>query len=169
MKTKESKKLAVDDYMIIAALLLSWGTAISCFIKELIDNLLPQTPKSVNIRYQLTSNGLKNGSTSLPISATRIANGETPPNWIPCAEQPAYARRKPEILKSSGHVTGVYPGSVLHFKVCLENIGRDDFHIDYRSKNQFQFLSNSESMRDQHGAGDLVWYIEDMKVSKPPL
>lgn len=34
MKTKESKKLAVVDYIIIAALLFSWGTAISCFISE---------------------------------------------------------------------------------------------------------------------------------------
>lgn len=34
MKTKESRKLAVDDYLIIAALLFSWGTAISCFISE---------------------------------------------------------------------------------------------------------------------------------------
>ncbi|KAJ5197350.1 hypothetical protein N7449_007829 [Penicillium cf. viridicatum] len=32
MKTQESRKLAVDDYLIIAALLFSWGTAISCFI-----------------------------------------------------------------------------------------------------------------------------------------
>ncbi|OQE24859.1 hypothetical protein PENFLA_c009G01654 [Penicillium flavigenum] len=32
MKTKEDRKLAVDDYLIIAALLFSWGTALSCFI-----------------------------------------------------------------------------------------------------------------------------------------
>lgn len=34
MKTQESRKLAVDDYLIIVALLFSWGTAISCFISE---------------------------------------------------------------------------------------------------------------------------------------
>ncbi|KAJ5197351.1 hypothetical protein N7449_007830 [Penicillium cf. viridicatum] len=68
--------------------------------------------------------------------------------------------------KSSGHVTGVYPGSVLHFKDCLENIGGEHFHIDYRSKNRFRFLGNGESVRDQHGAGDLAWYMDDMKVSK---
>ncbi|KAJ5851175.1 hypothetical protein N7455_011031 [Penicillium solitum] len=71
--------------------------------------------------------------------------------------------------KSSGHVTGVYPGSVLHFKVCLENIGGEHFYIDYRSKNRFRFLGNGESVRDQHGAGDLAWYMDDMKVSKSPL
>ncbi|CAI7566118.1 unnamed protein product [Penicillium palitans] len=71
--------------------------------------------------------------------------------------------------KSSGHVTGVYPGSVLHFKDCLENIGGEHFHIDYRSKNRFRCLGNGESMRDQHGAGDLAWYMDDMKVSTPPL
>ncbi|OQE07721.1 hypothetical protein PENVUL_c012G04440 [Penicillium vulpinum] len=32
MKKKEARKLAIDDYLIIAALLFSWGTAISCFI-----------------------------------------------------------------------------------------------------------------------------------------
>ncbi|KAJ5781185.1 hypothetical protein N7457_006345 [Penicillium paradoxum] len=32
MKTKEIGKLAMDDYLIIAALLFSWGTAIACFI-----------------------------------------------------------------------------------------------------------------------------------------
>lgn len=35
VKAKEARKLAVDDYLIIAALLFSWGTAISCFISEL--------------------------------------------------------------------------------------------------------------------------------------
>ncbi|KAJ5467281.1 hypothetical protein N7475_005033 [Penicillium sp. IBT 31633x] len=32
MKNQETRKLAVDDYLIVAALLFSWGTAISCFI-----------------------------------------------------------------------------------------------------------------------------------------
>lgn len=32
MKTKEAIKFAADDYLIIAALFFSWGTAISCFI-----------------------------------------------------------------------------------------------------------------------------------------
>ncbi|CAG8086286.1 unnamed protein product, partial [Penicillium nalgiovense] len=71
--------------------------------------------------------------------------------------------------KSSGHVTGVYPGSVLHFKDCLENIGGEHFHIEYRSKNRFRFLGNGESVRDQHGAGDLAWYMDDMKAPMPPL
>lgn len=50
------------------------------------------------MRYQLISDELKSGSASLPTSATRVANGETPPNWVPCAEQPAYARRKLKII-----------------------------------------------------------------------
>ncbi|KAF7516141.1 hypothetical protein PCG10_002426 [Penicillium crustosum] len=50
------------------------------------------------MRYQLIPNELKSGSDSLPTSATRVANGETPPNWVPCAEQPAYARRKLKII-----------------------------------------------------------------------
>ncbi|KAJ6132066.1 hypothetical protein N7471_007281 [Penicillium samsonianum] len=71
--------------------------------------------------------------------------------------------------KSSGHVTGVYPGSVLHFKDCLENIGGEHFNIEYRSKNRFRFLGNGESVHDQHGAGDLAWYMDDMKASILPL
>lgn len=34
MKNKEARKLALDDYLIVAALIFSWGTAISCFISE---------------------------------------------------------------------------------------------------------------------------------------
>ncbi|KAJ5211312.1 hypothetical protein N7472_001451 [Penicillium cf. griseofulvum] len=43
MKTNGARKLAVDDYLIIAALLFSWGTAISCFITL--------TPDSLGIQY----------------------------------------------------------------------------------------------------------------------
>ncbi|OQE07669.1 hypothetical protein PENVUL_c012G10383 [Penicillium vulpinum] len=71
--------------------------------------------------------------------------------------------------KSSGQVTGVYPGSVLHFKDCLQNMGGEHFNIEYRSKNRFHFLGNGESVHDQHGAGDLAWYMDDMKASIPPL
>ncbi|KAJ5803975.1 uncharacterized protein N7518_000278 [Penicillium psychrosexuale] len=35
MKNKEARKLALDDYLIVAALIFSWGTAISCFINFL--------------------------------------------------------------------------------------------------------------------------------------
>ncbi|KAF9888834.1 hypothetical protein FE257_008203 [Aspergillus nanangensis] len=61
--------------------------------------------------------------------------------------------------KRSGHVTGVYPGSILHFKDCLEKIGGEHFNIEYRSKNRFACLGNGESVHDQHGAGDLAWYM----------
>ncbi|KAJ6185558.1 hypothetical protein N7519_006859 [Penicillium mononematosum] len=54
-------------------------------------------------------------------------------------------------------------------KNCLENIGGEHFHIEYRSKNRFRFLGNGESVRDQHGAGDLAWYMDDMKAPMPPL
>ncbi|GAB1214936.1 hypothetical protein ATERTT37_004117 [Aspergillus terreus] len=61
--------------------------------------------------------------------------------------------------KASGQVTGVYPGSILHFKDCLENIGGEHFNIEYRSKNRFYCLGNGESVHDKHGAGDLAYYM----------
>ncbi|KAJ5815873.1 hypothetical protein N7447_008106 [Penicillium robsamsonii] len=45
MKTKEARKLAIDDYLIIAGLIFSWGTAISCFITL--------TPDCLGIPYGL--------------------------------------------------------------------------------------------------------------------
>ncbi|KAJ5833968.1 hypothetical protein N7474_002279 [Penicillium riverlandense] len=69
--------------------------------------------------------------------------------------------------KRSGHVTGVYPGSILHYKDCLENIGGEHFNIEYRSKNRFRFLGNGESVHDKHGAGDLAYYMDDLKASAP--
>ncbi|KAJ5428866.1 hypothetical protein N7445_010320 [Penicillium cf. griseofulvum] len=67
----------------------------------------------------------------------------------------------------SGHVTGLYPGTLLHFKDCLESIGGEHFNIEYRSKNRFRFLGNGESVRDQGGAGDLAWYMDDTNASMP--
>ncbi|KAJ5618773.1 hypothetical protein N7510_002757 [Penicillium lagena] len=69
--------------------------------------------------------------------------------------------------KGSGHVTGVYPGSILHYKDCLDNIGGEHFNIQYRSKNRFHFLGNGESVHDKHGAGDLAYYMDDLKISAP--
>lgn len=71
--------------------------------------------------------------------------------------------------KPSGQVTGVYPGSILHFKDCLENIGAEHFNIQYRSKNRFHCLGNGESVHDKHGSGDLAYYMDDLKVSLPTV
>ncbi|KAK4864375.1 hypothetical protein LT330_009902 [Penicillium expansum] len=68
------------------------------------------------MRYNLPSNGLQNDSASLPTSATRVANGETPPNWIPCAEQPAYTRRKLKIIC----IGAGYSGLTLAYKIDHE-------------------------------------------------
>ncbi|CAI7594025.1 unnamed protein product [Penicillium manginii] len=64
--------------------------------------------------------------------------------------------------KASGQITAVYPGSTLHFKDCLENIGGEHFNIQYRSKNSFHFLGNGESMHDKYGQGDLAYYMDEM-------
>ncbi|PGH26724.1 hypothetical protein AJ80_01670 [Polytolypa hystricis UAMH7299] len=66
--------------------------------------------------------------------------------------------------KSSGQVTGVYPGSILHFKDSLENMGAEHFNFGYNSKNRFRFLGNGESLCENHGEGDLAYYMDDMKI-----
>ena len=56
-------------------------------------------------------------------------------------------------------MTGVYPGSILHFKDCLESMGGEHFDVRYNSKNRFRFLGNGESVWDKHGMGDLAYYM----------
>ncbi|KAJ5083738.1 hypothetical protein N7456_013165 [Penicillium angulare] len=66
--------------------------------------------------------------------------------------------------KNSALITGLYPGSLLHYKESLEKIGGEHFNIEYRSKNRFNFLGNGESVRDEHGMGDLAYYMDEGRV-----
>jgi hypothetical protein len=61
--------------------------------------------------------------------------------------------------KSSGTVTGVYAGSILHFKDSLERIGAEHFDVEWRTGNSFSCLGNGQSGRDKDGMGDLAWYM----------
>lgn len=84
--------------------------------------------------------------------------------------------------KAEGNVTGVYQGSTLHYKGSLsvlqglslymltmpsdliENAGFEHFDIVYRSKNRFNYMGNGTSIRDEGGAGDLAYYMDDVKL-----
>lgn len=39
-------------------------------------------------------NGATNGQATGETPATRVANGKTPENWMPCTDQPVFTRRK---------------------------------------------------------------------------
>ncbi|KAL2007466.1 hypothetical protein VTN00DRAFT_8904 [Thermoascus crustaceus] len=66
--------------------------------------------------------------------------------------------------KKTGQVTGVYPGSILHFKDCLENMGSEHFNIRYNSNNRFRFLGNGTSLYEKNEQGDFAYYMEDLKI-----
>ncbi|KAL1986794.1 hypothetical protein VTN96DRAFT_5659 [Rasamsonia emersonii] len=66
--------------------------------------------------------------------------------------------------KRTGQVTGVYPGSLLHFKECLERIGGEHFNIRYRSLNRFRCLGNGQTVGERGGQGDLAYYMEDVTM-----
>lgn len=63
--------------------------------------------------------------------------------------------------KETGTITGNYPGSILHFKDLLENIGNEHFDIVRRSKNSFAWLGNGQSLWDENGFGKLAYYMEE--------
>lgn len=66
--------------------------------------------------------------------------------------------------KMEGKVTGVYPGSILHFKEVLARVGAEAFDVEWNHDNMWTCLGNGESERDQHGMGDLAYYMDEMKV-----
>ncbi|KAF2498224.1 putative flavoprotein [Lophium mytilinum] len=61
--------------------------------------------------------------------------------------------------KEKGQLTGVYAGSMAHFKNSLENMGAEHFDVRWNSSNRFRYLGNGEGLTDLHGLGDLVYYL----------
>ncbi|KAJ5162533.1 hypothetical protein N7492_007925 [Penicillium capsulatum] len=61
--------------------------------------------------------------------------------------------------KTTGQVTGNYPGTTSHFKKALENLGGEHFDIRHRSANRFQFLGNGQLDEEKNGKGDLASYF----------
>ncbi|KAE8379064.1 putative flavin-binding monooxygenase [Aspergillus bertholletiae] len=57
-------------------------------------------------------------------------------------------------------VTAVYPGSVLHFKACMEKIRSEDFDIEYTTSNPFRFMGNGQLAFEQDPAGDTAYYLK---------
>ena len=65
-------------------------------------------------------------------------------------------------------ITGIYPGSMLHFKAMLgEGLRGEDFEIKYRSQNRFRFFGNGLTTKDMDLDADLAEYLgESMRLDK---
>lgn len=63
--------------------------------------------------------------------------------------------------KIHGPVTAIYPGSRLHFFEVLKNVRWEDFDLEYRSENRFQFMGNGYTNTEVDPDGDPVWYFDD--------
>ena len=61
--------------------------------------------------------------------------------------------------KTSGQVTGNYPGTTSQFKKALETLGGEHFNIQPRSANRFRYLGNGQLEEEKNGKGDLASYF----------
>ncbi|KAK0757040.1 hypothetical protein N5P37_010566 [Trichoderma harzianum] len=62
--------------------------------------------------------------------------------------------------KVDGKVWGPYPGSVPHFFELMGETRWEDFKIEYRTSNRFQYLGRGNTHREVSG-GDLAWYVTE--------
>ncbi|KAI1862728.1 uncharacterized protein JN550_010065 [Neoarthrinium moseri] len=60
-----------------------------------------------------------------------------------------------------GPVTAIYPGSRLHWFEMLRNVRWEDYEIEYRTGNRFQFMGNGFSQVECDPDADPVWYFDD--------
>ncbi|KAH8880511.1 cyclohexanone monooxygenase [Thozetella sp. PMI_491] len=63
--------------------------------------------------------------------------------------------------KIHGPVTAIYPGSRLHFFEMLKTPRWEDYDIDYKTENRFQFMGNGFTHCESSVDGDPVWYFDD--------
>jgi hypothetical protein len=63
--------------------------------------------------------------------------------------------------KVHGPVTAIYPGSRLHFFEMLNKPRYEDYEIDYKTANRFQFMGNGFTHCESTPQGDPVWYFDD--------
>ncbi|EFX01715.1 flavin-binding monooxygenase [Grosmannia clavigera kw1407] len=61
--------------------------------------------------------------------------------------------------RSEGRLTGVYGGTMMHFKEGLETLGAEHFDVKWRSANRFSYLGNGTAECDENGAGDVAPYF----------
>ncbi|ROV88967.1 hypothetical protein VMCG_10149 [Cytospora schulzeri] len=68
--------------------------------------------------------------------------------------------------RDGGRITGVYAGSMVHFKNGLEHALHqgEHFNITWRSKNRFKCLGNGKAASDGDGYGDVAPYMDDLEA-----
>ncbi|KAB8201337.1 putative flavin-binding monooxygenase [Aspergillus parasiticus] len=57
-------------------------------------------------------------------------------------------------------VTAMYPGSVLHFKACMEKLRPEHFEIQYNTSNPFRFMGNGQLAFERKPGADLAFYLK---------
>ncbi|KAJ5109720.1 flavin-binding monooxygenase [Penicillium argentinense] len=57
-------------------------------------------------------------------------------------------------------VTGLYPGSMVHFKKLTDTIRGEDFEIQYRTSDPFAFLGNGELDWEREVGSNLAYYLK---------
>lgn len=61
--------------------------------------------------------------------------------------------------RKTGRITGVYGGSMVHFKNGLDAVGGEHFDITWNSRNRFRCLGDGTAETDQNGSGNLAPYM----------
>ncbi|KAF2098453.1 cyclohexanone monooxygenase [Rhizodiscina lignyota] len=65
--------------------------------------------------------------------------------------------------KIHGPVTAVYAGSRLHYFELMKEVRYEDYIIQYRSNNRFQFLGNGYTTTETSIDGNPVWYMDMLR------
>ncbi|CAI6095964.1 unnamed protein product [Clonostachys chloroleuca] len=68
--------------------------------------------------------------------------------------------------RPGGKITAQYPGSLVHWRMMMENPRFEDYDIIYRSRNRFEFMGNGFTHREEAGE-DVAWYLERDYIDKP--
>lgn len=61
-----------------------------------------------------------------------------------------------------GPVTGIHPGSRVHWFHMMERPKFEDYKYEYDTGNRFQYLGNGFSTREGEG-GDNTWYLDEVE------
>jgi len=64
-------------------------------------------------------------------------------------------------------VTGLWPGSTMHFLESLRAPRWEDFEYDSKSENRLRWLGNGFSVTQLEGGGDPAWYLEPSMMDVP--
>ncbi|KAI0015716.1 hypothetical protein F4780DRAFT_773363 [Xylariomycetidae sp. FL0641] len=69
---------------------------------------------------------------------------------------------------ATGQVTGVWPGSTLHYLECVREVRWEDFDVRYAGGNRFAWLGNGFSQTELDDSADWAFYIREYD-DDPPL